>query len=397
MKSIILKPDRERPVLRKHPWIFANSIAEVRGDPGLGETVEVLSSHGIWLAYAAFSPHSQIRARIWTWNRSEEVDRQFFVNRLIKSIALREGLFRGKDFTAYREVYAESDGLPGLIVDRYGDIRVIQFLFAGVELWRESIVEILTATGNCKTIVERSDVDVRALEGLPAREGVLWGSQPEGLLTIIEHGVQFYVDILQGHKTGFYLDQRQNHKTFRDMLPEGASVLDCFSYTGAFALNALKTNVSEVHAIDSSSYALDLIKKNVTLNNLDAGRLKLTEGDVFSELRNLRDRNRKFDVIVLDPPKFASTPSHKERAARGYKDINLLAFKLLESGGTLFTFSCSGGISPEFFQKIIADAALDSGINASIIRWLGQPEDHPVLLSFPEARYLKGLVCQVTS
>jgi len=397
MKSIILKPDRERPILRKHPWIFANSIAEVKGDPGLGETIEVLSSNGLWLAYAAFSPHSQIRARIWTWDPSEEVDQNFFANRLEKSIAMREGFFRGKYVTAYREVYAESDRLPGLILDRYGEVRVIQFLFAGVEHWRESIREILAARGDCQAIVERSDVDVRALEGLASRDGFLWGKQPEGLLTIVEHGIQFYVDIFQGHKTGFYLDQRQNHKILRDMLPEGASVLDCFSYTGGFTLNALKANVGEILAIDSSSYALDLTKKNVTLNGLDAGRLKLTEGDVFSELRTLRDRDRKFDVIILDPPKFASTPSHKERAARGYKDINLLAFKLLEAGGTLFTFSCSGGISAEFFQKIISDAALDSGRNASIIRWLGQPEDHPVLLSFPEARYLKGFVCQVTS
>jgi 23S rRNA (cytosine1962-C5)-methyltransferase len=397
MKSIFLKPDRERPVLRKHPWIFANSIFEVKGDPEFGETVEVLTHGGDWLASAAFSPHSQIRARIWTWDPSEKVDQGFFTRRLEKSIAFREKLFKEKDVTAYREVYAESDGLPGLIVDRYGDVRVVQFLFAGVERWRESIVEILSSRGDCKGIFERSDVDVRALEGLPAREGSLWGEKPGGLITIVEYGIHFHVDIIQGHKTGFYLDQRENRKILRHMVPDGASVLDCFSYTGGFTLNALKTEAGEILAIDRSASALDLIDKNVSLNGFDPKRLMLTEGDVFSELRVLRDRDRKFDVIILDPPKFASTPSHVQRAARGYKDINILAFKLLREGGLLFTFSCSGGVSAELFQKIIADAALDAGKSASVVKWLGQPEDHPVLLSFPEARYLKGFVCQVTS
>jgi 23S rRNA (cytosine1962-C5)-methyltransferase len=397
MKAIVLKSDRERPILRMHPWIFANSISEVRGDPEFGETVEVLTHGGDWLAYASFSPHSQIRARIWTWDPSERVDQGFFTRRLEKSIAFREGLFKGKDVTAYREVYAESDGLPGLIVDRYGDMRVIQFLCAGAERWRESIIEILSSRKDCKGIFERSDVDVRALEGLPAQEGQLFGETPGGLITIVEYGIHFYVDIFHGHKTGFYLDQRENRKILRDMMPDGASVLDSFSYTGGFTLNALKANAGEILAIDSSSSSLDLIDKNLSLNRFDPQRIVRTEGDVFSELRVLRDQDRKFDVIILDPPKFASTPSHIQRAARGYKDINILAFKLLREGGLLFTFSCSGGVSAELFQKIIAGAALDAGKRVSIIKWLGQPEDHPVLVSFPEARYLKGFACRVTS
>jgi 23S rRNA (cytosine1962-C5)-methyltransferase len=397
MKSIILKSGRERPVLRKHPWIFANSISEVRGDPEFGETVEVLGHGGDWLAYAAFSPHSQIRARIWTWEPSEKVDQGFFAHRLGKSIAFREKLFKGKDVSAYREVYAESDGLPGLIIDRYGDVRVVQFLFAGVERWRGSIIDILSSRGDCKGIFERSDVDVRALEGLPAQEGLLWGEKPGGLITIVEYGIRFFVDIFQGHKTGFYLDQRENRKILRDMMPDGASILDCFSYTGGFTLNALKASAGEILTIDSSASALELIDRNVSLNRFSPQKVVLTEGDVFSELRALRDRDRKFDVIILDPPKFASTPSHVQRAARGYKDINILGFKLLREGGLLFTFSCSGGVSAELFQKIIADAALDAGKRVSVIKWLGQPEDHPVLLSFPEARYLKGFVCRVAS
>jgi 23S rRNA (cytosine1962-C5)-methyltransferase len=397
MKSLILKSGREKSVLRKHPWIFANSISEVRGNPELGETVEVLSSSGEWLARAAFSPHSQIRSRIWTWDPSEAVDQKFFSERLKRSIALRKGLFTGQDVMAYREVYAESDALPGLIVDRYGDIRVLQLLFAGAERWRESIIRILTEMGDCHAIFERSDVDVRALEGLPEREGIVWGDRSEDLISINENGVYFYVDLLHGHKTGFYLDQRENREILYEMIPENTSVLDCFSYTGGFTLNALKKNVEKVLAIDSSAVALDLVRKNVALNGFDPGKLELIAGDVFSELRTLRDRNQQFDVIILDPPKFAATPSHRQRAARGYKDINLLAFKLLKERGLLFTFSCSGGIGVEFFQKIIADAALDAGRNASIIRWLGQPGDHPVLLNFPEARYLKGFVCQVVS
>jgi 23S rRNA (cytosine1962-C5)-methyltransferase len=395
MKSILLKPKRERPILRKHPWIFANSISEVIGDPELGETVDVLNHEGDWLAYAAFSPHSQIRARIWTWDSSEKVTRQFFENRLEKSIAFRENLFKREEVTAYREFFAESDGLPGLIVDRYGDIRVVQFLFAGVERWRESIVEILVSRKDCRAIFERSDVDVRALEGLPDRKGLLRGKEPQGLLSIIENDLQFLVDIHQGHKTGFYLDQRENRKILKDLVPDGASVLDCFCYTGGFTLSAIKSNAAKVLAIDSSNSALELLEKNLSLNNFDKERLEIVQGDVFSELRTLRDRGREFDVIILDPPKFASTPSQVHRASRGYKDINILAFKLLQPGGLLFTFSCSGGVNAELFQKIISDAALDAGRDASIIQWMAQPSDHPVLLSFPEARYLKGLVCEV--
>jgi 23S rRNA (cytosine1962-C5)-methyltransferase len=397
MKSILLKPDRERPVLRGHPWIFANSILETIGDPESGETINVLTHQGDWLAYAAYSPHSQIRARIWTWDPAEMIDPTFFANRLERSIAMRKDHFIGQNVTAYREVYAESDRLPGLIVDRYGDLRVVQFLFAGMERWRDSIVEILAARKDCDGIFERSDVDVRALEGLPERKGPLWGKDPNDLISIDENGIRFLVDVLQGHKTGFYLDQRENRNIVREMLPEGASVLDCFCYTGAFTLNAINASAIKVRAIDSSASALELLEENLSLNEFDMDMVETKTGDVFAELRSLRDRDAKFDAIILDPPKFASTPSQVHRASRGYKDINILAFKLLRKGGMLFTFSCSGGVSAELFQKIIADAALDAGKDASIVRWMAQPSDHPVLLSFPEARYLKGLVCLVES
>jgi 23S rRNA (cytosine1962-C5)-methyltransferase len=395
MKSVRLKPNREKAILREHPWIFSGSIADVRGDPGPGETIAVFSSHGDWLAFGAYSPHSQIRVRIWTRDPATSIDEDFFSHRIDHAIGVRQPLFEDQTISAYREIFAESDGLPGLIFDRYNDTRVVQFLSAGAEFWKETILELLQVRGDCKSVYERSDVDVRALEGLPQSHGVLWGEEPEELTCIKELGIQYFVDIRQGHKTGFYMDQRENRRVFREMLPKGASVLDCFSYTGGFTVNALLAGAKQVVSIDSSTSALSLLQKNLSLNNLPVDRAKLIQSDVFSELRTLRDRDRKFDVLILDPPKFASTPSHKERATRGYKDINLLAFKLLKPGGILFTFSCSGGVSPELFQKVIADAALDANRNASILQWLGQSSDHPVRLSFPESRYLKGLVCRV--
>jgi 23S rRNA (cytosine1962-C5)-methyltransferase len=395
MKSIHLKSGRQKPVLRNHPWIFSSAVSEVRGNPEVGETVEVFASDSAWLGFGAFSPYSQIRTRIWSRDPSEEINKNFFVNRIVSAIQSRADLFKGKHNTAYREVFAESDGLPGLIIDRYDEVRVVQFLSAGAERWKETILDLLVGRGDCKTIYERSDIDVRELEGLPKAHGLLWGKEPEDLICIEESGMQYYVDIRQGHKTGFYMDQRENRQVFSELVSDGATVLDCFSYTGAFTLHALQAGAQTVMAIDSSSSALSIFEKNLSLNTLSKDRVDLIQGDVFSELRGLRDRARTFNVIVLDPPKFASTPSQIQRASRAYKDINLLAFKLLKPGGLLFTFSCSGGLSTELFQQIVADASLDSGRGASIIRWLGQAFDHPVLLSFPEGRYLKGLVCKV--
>jgi 23S rRNA (cytosine1962-C5)-methyltransferase len=380
---------------RNHPWIFSKAIGEVQGAPELGETVEVFASDGTWLGLGAYSPHSQIRIRVWTRKASVSVDADFFEDRIDAAVEMRKGLRIDRGSSAYREIFAESDGIPGLIIDRYNQVRVIQFLSAGVERWRNTILEILSTRGDCETIYERSDVDVRKLEGLRQKRGLLWGQEPEGLLSIEESGLRFYVDILEGHKTGFYLDQRQNRQTLQAIIPEGASVLDCFTYSGGFSLNAIKAGAAEVWAIDSSVKALELLEKNIVLNQLTGNRLTKVEADVFSELRNLRDRAMQFDVIVLDPPKFASTPSHVQRAARGYKDINVLAFKLLKPGGLLFTFSCSGGVNRELFQKIVADAALDAGRGASIVQWMGQAADHPIRLSFPEGSYLKGMVCKL--
>ncbi len=395
MVQIRLKPGRERSVLRRHPWIFSGAIARVEGHPAAGETVEVLDAGGQWLARAAYSPHSQIRGRVWTWRRDEVVDEAFFADRLELALASRDRLAADETITAYREVHAESDRLPGLIVDRYGEYRVVQFLTAGMERWRDVVVRMLAARGDAIGIYERSDVGVREQEGLALRRGHLWGQEPPEWLEITEYGLRFHVDVRTGHKTGFYLDQRENRRLLRESL-SGGRVLNCFAYTGGFTIAALAAGASEVVSIDSSGPALTLARENVRLNGLDEGRCAWREADVFRELRALRDAAEQFDVVILDPPRFAARASQAASAARGYKDINLLALRLLRPGGMLFTFSCSGGVTPELFQKIVAGAALDARVHAQIVAWLGQPGDHPVSLAFPEGRYLKGLVCRVT-
>jgi len=393
MPELILKKSRVRSVLQRHPWIFSGSVADVRGDPAPGATVDVQSESGDWLARAAYSPRSQLRARIWTWDKDEPVDEAFFRRRVDGAIRSRRRLAESGAVTGYREVHAESDGLPGIVVDRYSDQRVVQILSAGAEAWRQAILDALGGRGDCQGIYERSDVDVRALEGLPERSGPAWGSPPPEDLVIRENGLRFFVDLVGGQKTGFYLDQRENRGVVRGLIT-GGEVLDCFAYSGGFSVAALSGGAERVLAIDSSAPALALAARNVALNDLRSERFERIDGDVFGELRRLRDRARAFDAIILDPPRLAATSAQVHRAARAYKDANLLAFKLLRPGGLLFTFSCSGGVTPELFQSIVAGAAQDAGVHASVIGWLGQPEDHPVALTFPEGRYLKGLVCR---
>ncbi|MEX2160403.1 MAG: class I SAM-dependent methyltransferase [Anaerolineales bacterium] len=390
--QVILRPAREKSLLRRHPWIFASAIAEVRGDPSPGATVEVMSSTGEFLAQAAFSPQSQIRARVWTWDREEIVDGVFFHRRLERAIHSRSSL--DQESNACRLVNAESDGLPGIVVDKYGDALVLQCLNWGAEAWRDTLVEALVELVAPATLYERSDADVRGLEGLPPRVGTLRGTELPGPITISEHGLDFLVDIQKGHKSGFYLDQRANRLTVRP-LAEGRQVLDCFSYTGGFAVNALKGGAKSVTLVEDSRDALALAKQNIELNKLPADKAEFIDGDAFQVLRRFRDAARQFDMVILDPPKFAPTKAQAERAARGYKDINLLAFKLLRPGGLLFTFSCSGGIDAALFQKIVAGAALDAGVDARILQRLSQGPDHTVALNFPEGDYLKGLVVEV--
>lgn len=392
--AIILRRGRSKSVLQRHPWIFSGSIEKVTGDPGIGETVEVFDDRHELLGRAAFSPNSNIRARMWTFDQHEAVDTNFIERRIADAIKGRIQLFRNGLLDAYRVIYAESDGLPGLIVDKYRDILVMQALSAGVERWKKQIVDALVKQLNPVTIYERSDVEVRKLEGLPESIGLLYGKELDGTCIINENGLDFLVDVMRGQKTGFYLDQRSNRKEILAYAGQ-KEVLNCFAYSGGFTVYALKANAHHVTSIDSSAEALEQARQNVILNHLPLENNEWIKGDVFQELRKFRDQNRKYDLIILDPPKFASTQAQVTKAARGYKDINLLAFKLLRKGGTLFTFSCSGGITPDLFQKIVAGAALDAGVNAQIIKFLAQDADHPIALNFPESAYLKGLICRV--
>jgi len=398
--NVVLKAGREKSLLRRHPWIFSGAIQSAdRPSTASGATVDLLSLNKQFLARASYSPHSQIRARVWTFE-NEVVDKEFFRKRIKQSIELREKLKVESNSNAYRLIYAESDGIPGLIVDRYGDVLVLQSLTPGSEYWKETFADLLLEETGLQTIYERSDVDVRELEGLEPKVGLLRGnfstpvlSNIEGFhFSIAENNLNFVVDLQSGHKTGFYLDQRRNRLRVRE-LAKDKDVLDCFCYTGGFTVNALAGGAKSVLSVDSSADALALCKGNIALNNLPADRQTSIEGDIFQLLRKFRDENRSFDMIILDPPKFAPTAAHADKAARAYKDINLLAFKLLRSGGILVTFSCSGGVDSALFQKIIAGAALDAGVDAQIVEHLSQGADHPVSLHFPEGAYLKGLVC----
>ena len=395
MPSITLKPGRERSLLRRHPWIFSGAI--LRTDAGIlpGSTVDVLSSLGEYLARAAYSPQSQICARVWTF-ADEPIDADLFRRRIRSAVHARHLLHVEASTDAFRLVYAESDHVPGLIADRYGETLVVQFLTAGTAYWGQTLADLLSEETGLSCIYERSDSDVRDLEGLPAQTGWLRGqgakAAPTDLrLEIAEHGLKSVVDIAQGHKTGFYLDQRENRRRVRE-LSQGREVLDCFCYTGAFMVSALAGGARSVLAVDSSGEALRLAAQNLSLNGIDSAAADLMEGDVFQVLRRLRDQGRSFDMVILDPPKFAPTAAYADKAARGYKDINLLALKLLRPDGILVTFSCSGGIDAALFQKIVAAAALDAGAEAQIVEHLGQAPDHPVAMEFPEGTYLKGLV-----
>lgn len=394
MKSILLKPGRDRSLRFRHPWVFSGAVAQLQGQPEAGETVAVRAPQGDFLALAAYSLVSKIAARVWTWDQGETVDADFFRRRLQSALDLRRRLVPEKETNALRLVHAESDGLPGLVVDRYGDLLVAQFLSAGAERWRDVLVEQLIDLTGIKQVYERSDAEVRGLEGLAERSGTLAGGEISIPYSIVENGLTFLVDPARGQKTGFYIDQRRNRQRLR-MLSAGCDVLNCFCYTGAFSVYAAAGGARNVLSIDSSADALELARQNMTMNHPDFQASNWLEADVFQALRAFRDQERTFDIIVLDPPKFAPTAAQAERAARGYKDINLLAFKLLRPGGLLFTFSCSGGISTELFQKIVMGAALDAQVDARIVETLRQGVDHPVALNFPEGEYLKGLLCAV--
>jgi len=395
MAELVLHPGKERSLLRRHPWIFDTAVARLAGHARPGDTVTVEGADGRPLAKAAWSPHSKIRARVWSFDTTATIDHAFFKRRVAEAVARRAALPELADQQGVRLIHAESDGLPGVIADKYGDTVVVQLTSAGAEKWRSAIADALQRATGCTRIYERSDSEVRGLEGLEPVTGWLHGDAPAGDITIAEHGVRMVVDIVGGHKTGFYLDQRDNRRMLAD-LSQGKRVLNCFCYTGGFSLQALAGGAVRVLSIDSSQPALERAATNLALNpQLAAERAEWRCANVFDELRQLKAAGETFDLIVLDPPKFAPSAAHAERASRAYKDINLLGCKLLAPDGMLMTYSCSGGIGVELFQKIVAGAALDSHRTARIVKRLQGSADHPVDLAFPEGEYLKGLLLQV--
>ncbi len=394
LPTIHLLPGKEKPVRQRHPWIFSGAIERTRGEIAPGGLVDVLDARGDWLARGYANPRSQIVVRILTWDRDEALGPDFWRGRLASAAAARADLAANPSTDSYRLVYAESDGLPGLIVDRYGDWLAVQFLTAGVEAQRELLIPLLADLFGPAGIVDRSDVAVRRQEGLPLRSGLAWGQPPPAALEIVENGHRFQTDLLGGQKTGFYLDQRENRRIVASHA-RGRRVLNAFSFTGAFGIYALAAGAAHVTNLDSSHEALVGAEAALRMNGFDPdAQAEAIAGDVFQVLRAFRDEGRQFDLIILDPPKFALNKAELDGATRGYKDINLLGLKLLTPGGLLATFSCSGLVTPDLFQKIVFGASVDAGREAQIIAKLGQGADHPIRLSFPEGEYLKGLLCR---
>ncbi len=393
MAKVVLKKGKEKSLLRRHPWIFSGAIKRVEEPFQDGDVVDVVDAKGKFLARGYINTRSQITVRILTW-QEEEVDSAFWRRRLEIAIKAREGLFLPGHTESVRLVNAESDGLPGLVVDQYGQYLVVQFLTLGIERWKETITELLWELLKPKGIYERSDVDVRLKEGLEPVAGLLRGEEPPDRLEIRENGLKFWVDVKRGHKTGFYLDQRENRLRVKGFAL-GKEVLDAFSYTGAFGVYALSGGAKRVVHVDSSEEALEMAKANVELNGFPVRDEDFVRGDVFEVLRKWRQEGRLFDLIILDPPKFAHSKEQGDDAVRGYKDINLMAMGLLRPGGILFTFSCSGLVPPELFQKAVFWAALDAGREVQVIGKMSQARDHPFSLNFPEGEYLKGLILRV--
>lgn len=395
--ELILKPGKERSLARRHPWVYATAVARVVGKPAAGATIAVRAADDAWLAWAAYSPESSIRARCWSFAEAEAIDAGWFAARVRAAVARRAML--GVATNAVRLVFGEADGLPGFIADRYADQLVVQFQAAGVEVQRNVLLDALVAATGCANVYGRSDSATRQREGLPPSTGVVRGAEPPELVEVLEHGVRYLVDVRHGHKTGFYIDQRDNRRLVGELAARLAlehgrapAMLNCFCYTGGFSIAAARGGAGSVLSIDSSADALALAQRNWALNGLAPAAAEWRAADVFDALRALRDEGRPFDLIVLDPPKFAASHHHVERAARAYKDINLSALRLLAPGGYLLTFSCSGAIDVDLFQKIVAGAVIDARVNCQLLARLAAGIDHPLLMTHPEGEYLKGLL-----
>lgn len=394
MVEIKLKKGKEKAVLQRHPWVFSGAVETIKGKPANGDIVKVNSGKDEFLAYGYYNDQSRVAVRLLEWDENTSVDEAWYEEKISNAINSRAHLLKQPDTNAYRLIFSEADFLPGLIVDQYADFLSVQILSTGIEKAKTVIIEILVKLLQPKGIFDRSDATARTHEGITAENGLLWGEAPAAFIAVKENGITYHINIAEGQKSGFYCDQRDNRRHLA-AYAEGKTVLDCFSYSGGFSLNALNNGATNVTSVDSSALAIETLKQNMELNHFDAKQHQAIQSDVNKQLRAFKDEGKKFDIVVLDPPKYAPSRSALDRAARAYKDLNRLGLLLLESGGLLATFSCSGAVDIETFKQIIAWAALDAGKEVQVIKQFSQPEDHPVRLSFPEGEYLKGLLVRV--
>ncbi len=386
--SLHLKADRDRSLKRGHPWILSGAVAKIDGDPQPGDTIRIIAANGTELATASYSPFSALRARVWSFDPNVEITAGFIAETINKAVAQRNS---DPELThTCRLIFGDADGLPGLTVDRYGEVAVMEINSVGIERWRDAVVSTLMKVEGITCVYERSEGADREREGLTPRNGLAAGVLPAKIYAV-EGNEKYIVNVEEGHKTGFYIDQRDSRKLVASLAP-GLRVLNVFGYTGSFGIVAAKNGAASVTTVESSGPALELAKQNAELNGVDVG--EVIEGDAFEVLRRMRDRRAEFDLIILDPPKYSASAKHIERATRKYKDINLVGIKLLAPSGKLMTFSCSQSMDTDLFQKVVAGAAVDAKRDLRIIRRLGQPVDHPVHLHFPESEYLKGLLLQ---
>lgn len=393
MVDIVLNKGKEKAVLQKHPWVFSGALAQIKGKPANGDLVKVLDAKNQFLAYGYYNAESRVAVRLLSWDENEVPDESWWRMRVQNAIKARESLLT-KETNTCRLIFSEADYLPGLIADQYGDYLSLQVLTSGIENVKPIILDELQKLTGVKGIFDKSDEKARAHDGLQETEGLLWGSLPPDFVEVKENGIKYHINIKEGQKSGFYCDQRANRKILAAYAKD-KKVLDCFSYSGGFSLNALKNGAAKVVSVDSSALAVETLKKNILLNKFDAAKSEAIQNDVNKQLRLFKEQNEKFDIVILDPPKYAPSRSALDRAARAYKDLNRLGMQVLEKGGLLATFSCSGAVDIDTFKQIIAWAALDAGKEVQIIHQFTQPEDHPIRISFPEGEYLKGLLCRV--
>lgn len=394
MSEVRLKKGKEKAVRQLHPWIFSGAIEHIKGKPENGDIVDVRDHSGEFLAKGFYNDQSRVAVRLLEWNEEVTIDESWWRMRIKRAVSARKDLLSAAGTNTYRLIFSEADFLPGLIVDRYADYLSVQILTSGIEKVKGIIVDELAGLLNVKGVFDRSDASARAHDGMDASFGILYGEEPPQFVEVIENGLKYHINIAEGQKSGFFCDQRENRRIVAGYAAD-KRMLDCFSYSGGFTLNALKNGAAEVISVDSSALAVETLKQNISLNSFGEAKHTAVQSDVNKYLRVLREEGQKFDIIVLDPPKYAPSRSSLDKASRAYKDLNRMAMGLLNSGGLLATFSCSGAVDISHFKQILAWAALDAGKEIQYIYQFCQPEDHPVRSSFPEGEYLKGLFCRI--